>query len=80
MHVKDRDQRLAHNDLGSRGLSVVEDTETYYRRRQREELAAAQRATDPVAANIHRSLAARYSALTGHLRLHSSEERSGAAA
>ena len=48
---------------------MVEDTETYYRRREREELEAAQRATDPVAADIHRSLAARYSVLNGHLRV-----------
>jgi hypothetical protein len=48
---------------------MIEDTETYYRRREREELDAADRSTDPVAAEIHRSLAARYSALNGHLRV-----------
>ena len=60
--------------------SVVEDTETYYRRREREETEAAQRAADPVAAAIHRSLAARYSALNGHLRVLDTPERDEAAA
>jgi hypothetical protein len=44
---------------------MIEDTESYYRRRCSEELGAAERATDPLAAEIHRSLAARYSALAG---------------
>lgn len=53
-----------------RGLpNIAENTETYYRRRCSEELGAADRATDPVAAEIHRSLAARYSALAGHLKV-----------
>ena len=59
---------------------MVEDTETYYRRREKEELAAAERAVDPVAADIHRSLAARYSALTGHLRLLDSPDQDEVAA
>jgi hypothetical protein len=44
---------------------VNEDTETYYRRRWEEETDAADRATDPVAADVHRSLAERYLALCG---------------
>jgi len=48
---------------------MVEDMGTYYRRRQSEELAAAERATTAEAATIHRSLAARYSALAGEPQL-----------
>lgn len=50
---------------------MVEDTQTYYRRRCSEELAAAERATHPNAANIHRSLAARYSTLAGQAQVRS---------
>lgn len=44
---------------------MIENTETYYRRRWSEELAAAEQAADPIVANIHRSMAARYSVLAG---------------
>jgi hypothetical protein len=51
--------------------SMSEDTEAYYRRRCSEELDAAERATDPIAAGIHRSLAERYSALAGESQVRS---------
>jgi hypothetical protein len=54
---------------------MIEDTETYYRRRSNEELAAAQHAADPAAANIHRSLAARYSALAGQPQVRRVEDQ-----
>ena len=41
---------------------MTEDTETYYRRRWKEELYAADRAADPAAANVHRSLATQLNA------------------
>lgn len=44
---------------------MIEDTETYYRRRCKEELEAAERSTDPIAAEVHRALAKRYSVLSG---------------
>ena len=44
---------------------MIEDTEAYYRRRWKEELAAADLAADAKAADVHRSLAARYSVLSG---------------
>lgn len=44
---------------------MTEDTETYYRRRWKEELDAADRAADPAAAKVHRSLATRYAVLSG---------------
>jgi hypothetical protein len=44
---------------------VVEDTESYYRRRWKEELTAAEQAAEEKAASIHRSLAARYAVLCG---------------
>ena len=54
---------------------MIEDTETYYRRRWKEELAAAEQATDANAASVHRSLAARYSVLSGEPQVRSVDEQ-----
>lgn len=59
---------------------MVEDFEAYYHRCECEELEAAERAADPVAAAIHRSLAARYSVLNGHLRSFDTPEQDEVAA
>ena len=53
---------------------MTEDTETYYRRRWMEETAAAEQATDENAANVHRSLAARYAVLSGEPQVRSMDE------
>ena len=53
---------------------MIEDTESYYRRRWMEETAAAEQATDENAANVHRSLAARYSVLSGEPQVRSLDE------
>ena len=54
---------------------MIEDTESYYRRRWKEELAAAEQATDANAASVHRSLAARYSVLSGEPQVRSVDEQ-----
>ena len=57
--------RIMTNDLGN-----------YYRRRHNDEQAAADSATNPEAAAIHRALAARYAGLAGRTPEHEDQAAS----